>query len=32
VAISGGTRGADADDAAVSRQLVVAHVLSGMRD
>jgi 5,10-methylenetetrahydromethanopterin reductase len=32
VAISGGTRGADADDAAASRQLVVAHVLSGMRD
>ena len=31
VAISGGTRGASADDAAVSRQLVVAHVLPGMR-
>ena len=32
VAISGGTRGADADDAAVSRQLVVAHVLPGMQN
>ena len=31
VAISGGTRGASADDAAVSRHLVVAHVLPGMR-
>jgi 5,10-methylenetetrahydromethanopterin reductase len=31
VAISGGMRGADADDAAVGRQLVIAHVLPGMR-
>jgi 5,10-methylenetetrahydromethanopterin reductase len=31
VAISGGMRGADADDAAVGRQLVVAHVLPGLR-
>jgi 5,10-methylenetetrahydromethanopterin reductase len=31
VAISGATRGASADDAAVGRQLVVAHVLAGMR-
>ncbi len=32
VAISGGMRGADADDAAVSRQLVAEYVLPGMRD
>jgi 5,10-methylenetetrahydromethanopterin reductase len=31
VAISGGMRGASTEDAAVSRQLVVAHVLPGMR-
>ena len=31
VAISGGMRGVAADDAAVGRQLVVAHVLPGMR-
>jgi 5,10-methylenetetrahydromethanopterin reductase len=31
VAISGGMRGADADAAAVGRQLVVEHVLPGMR-
>ena len=31
VAISGGTRGAAAEDIATSRQLVAAHVLPGMR-
>ena len=31
VAISGGMRGADADDAAVGRELVIAHVLPGVQ-